>query len=194
MSKTDILAGIIGSDGHIYKDLLSLCVVNKSKPFIDEIVLPLIQEVTGKNPTPKFVSSGYGDGKYKVHISSVKFNKFLMNRYNIPAGAKSAIIKPPNITNIDDKIDFMRGWIAGDGSVTKDRTRAKIEIWSKSKDILEWFKDALLEKGIKSTLFVERNKNEHILRIGRKEDMKSFSKQIQIPHPEKQDKLESFYL
>jgi DNA-binding transcriptional regulator WhiA len=190
MSDIDVLAGIIGSDGHIYKDKYSLCVVNKNEEFIEKTVIPLIQKLTGKKKKSKFVSSGYGDGKFKVHVSSVKFCRKLIEEFNIPAGAKSETIEPPNLSDNNRRIDYLRGWIAGDGSVTNDRTRVKIEIWSKSKVMLEWFSDILQENGIRSRMFEERMKKEFILRIGRKDDVKSFYKTIKIPHSEKQNKLE----
>lgn len=193
MGNLDVLAGIIGSDGHIYGNLLSVCVVNKNLPFIEKVVIPLFREITGKNPKPKFVPAGFGNGKYKVTVSSVKFNKTLMDKYNIPPGAKSRTIKPPKLSELDEKIDFLRGWISGDGSVTRDRTRAKIEIWSKSLKILNWFKDVLLTMGINSRLFEERNKREYILRIGRKDDVELFYRKVKIPHPKKQEKMESFF-
>lgn len=190
MSDIDVLAGIIGSDGHIYKDRYSLCVVNKNEDFIENVVIPLIHKITGKKKKSKFVPSGYGNGKFKVHVTSVNFCKELIEKFNIPAGAKSQTIKPPNLSDNKRRIDYLRGWIAGDGSVTNDRTRVKIEIWSKSFVMLEWFADVLKENGIKTKMFEEKQKKEHILRIGRKDDVLLFYKMIRIPHSEKQNKLE----
>ncbi len=190
MSDLDVLAGIIGSDGHIYKDKYSLCVVNKNKEFMEGIVIPLIYSTTNKKKELKFVASGYGNGKFKVHVTSVKLCKRLIEEYRIPAGAKSYSINPPDLMELGRKIDYFRGWVAGDGSVTRDRTRAKIEIWSKSLVMLEWFKDILKEMKIKSRIFIEKKKKEYILRIGRKEDVEKFHDYIEIPHPEKQNKLE----
>ena len=190
MSDLDVLAGIIGSDGHIYKSGYTFCVVNKNRDFIENMVIPLIRQTTGKTQKPKLVPSGFGEGKFKVHVSSVKFCRMLTKKYNIPVGAKSNSINPPNLPSQKRKLDFLRGWIAGDGSVTTDRTRAKIEIWSKSFTILNWFKEVLNDSGIKSRMFQEKNKNEHILRIGRKDDVELFYQNIKIPHSEKQNRLE----
>lgn len=191
MGDLDVLAGIVGSDGHIYKNRYTFCVTNKNKDFINNTVIPLIKRTTNKSPKPKFVSSGFGNGKYKVCVSSVDFCKTMINQYNIPAGAKSSSIKPPNLSSQKRNVDYLRGWIAGDGSVTRDRTRAKIEIWSKSFVMLEWFVRVLNRIDINSRLFRERNKNEYILRIGRKNDLETFYNSIEIPHKEKQNKLES---
>ena len=130
------------------------------------------------------------NGKFKVHVTSVNLCKKLIEEFNIPAGAKSETIKPPDSSDNESRIDYLRGWIAGDGSVTNDRTRVKIGIWSESKVMLKWFADVLEKNGIKTRMFEERQKKEHILRIGRKDDVLSFYKQIRIPHSEKQNKLE----
>lgn len=193
MSEIDVLAGIVGSDGHITKDLLTTFVINKDLEFMEHVVNPLLHLATGKMPNkPKFVGSGFGNGKFKTYVCSRKLCKELVAKYNIPAGAKSMSIKPPIGLLPAEEIDFLSGWIAGDGSVTKDRTRTKIEIWSKSKPMMLWFKKVLLKNGIQSRMFFEKNKEEHILRIGRKEDVFLFYKKIRIPHPEKQAKLENY--
>jgi len=192
MSEIDVLAGIVGSDGHITKDLLTTFVVNKNLEFLERIVNPLFFHATGKVPrNPVFVSSGFGSGKYKTYVCSRSLCKQLVAKYNIPAGAKSMSIVPPKGLLPEAEIDFLSGWMAGDGSVTKDRTRAKLEIWSKSKSMMLWFGEVLLKNGIKSRMFFEKTKKEHILRIGRKEDVFLFYKKIKIPHPEKQAKLEN---
>lgn len=192
MTDIDILAGIVASDGHIYKNKLTFCVINKNLEFLQKSVIPLIKSITEKCPKPKFVSSGFSNGKYIVYVSSVKLIKIFNEEYMIPVGSKSAIIKPPILFNNKRKIDYMGGWIAGDGSVTKDRTRPKIEIWSNNLRILEWFKEILSQNKISSRLFFERNKKRHILRVGKKNDVKLFHKKIKIPHPDKQKKLNLF--
>ncbi len=185
----DLFAGIVGSDGHLSRDRSTIFVINKDIQFLKEIVIPLVYTLTGKRVQPKFVNSGFSDGKYKINVSSKALWKTLNRRYNIPSGSKSSKIKPPALSNLKEKTDFMRGWISGDGSVTKDRTRPKIEIWSKSIYILKWMKDVLKKNGIESKIFEERKKREYILRIGKKKDVYIFYKKIKIPHPAKQYKL-----
>ncbi len=192
MTELDLLAGIVASDGHIYKNKLTFCIINKDLEFLEKIVIPSIKSVLGKCPEPKFVNSGFSDGKYKVVVSSVKLVKRFNEEFKIPAGAKSLSIKPPRLLNNKRKIEYMSGWIAGDGSVTHDRGRPKIEIWSNNLGILEWFKDILFECSIESRLFFERNKKRHILRIGKKDDVVVFYKKIKIPHPRKQEKLNNY--
>jgi DNA-binding transcriptional regulator WhiA len=151
--------------------------------------MPLITKITNKTPYKRFNKSGFGTGKYFVRVWSPTIWKILQESYNIPCGKKSKIIKPPDNLSKKDKIDFLRGWIAGDGSVTNDRNKPKIEIWSKSNEILKWLSIVLSENGIESNLFYARKKKEYILRIGKQNSVKLFSEKISIPHPFKQEKL-----
>ena len=191
MSDLAVLAGIVGSDGHLAKDEAQIIVLNKNKEFVESIVVPLLTKFANKIPTTRFVKSGYGTGKYFVRVWSQELYKILNTNYKIPVGRKSNIIQPPENLSLEDKIDFLRGWIAGDGSVTNERKRTKIEIWSKSKEILEWFREVLHEVGLESRMFLDRKKNEFILRIGKQNSVKLFYQRISIPHPEKQNKLNS---
>jgi hypothetical protein len=189
MGDLALLARIVGSDGHIAKDEPQIIITNKNLDFIERTVVPLIIKFTNKVPYIKFISSGFGIGKYFVRVWSPNLWKELQHKYNIPSGAKSKTIKPPNDLSKEDKIDFLRGWIAGDGSITNERGRPKIEIWSKSNEILEWFKEVLNENKIESRLFYARKKDEYILRIGKQNSVKSFLNTISIPHNLKQEKL-----
>jgi DNA-binding transcriptional regulator WhiA len=189
MGDLALLAGIVGSDGHLAKDEPQVIVINKDKEFINDVIVPLIKKVSGKNPTIRFGKSGFRTYKYLIRVWSPTIWTKMKDKFGIPAGAKSKIIGPPDLDSAKDEIDFLRGWIAGDGSVTTDQGRAKIELWSKSLNILSWFKHLLERKGIESRLFYDRKKREHILRIGKRNAIKLFYSTISIPHPKKQRKL-----
>ena len=191
MTDMDVLAGIIGSDGHLAKSGYSVYIINKDLEFLESIGIPLMKEHSGKQPSVSFIPSGFGTGKNIVRVASKELWKRMIEQYGIPAGAKSYTIKPPNLPSLENNKDYLRGWIAGDGSVTHDRMRVKLEIWSKSEGMMLWFKGVFKELGIETALFKEKNKNEHILRVGKKEEMLKFYKEITIPHPEKQRRLDS---
>ncbi|MBI2579422.1 MAG: LAGLIDADG family homing endonuclease [Candidatus Aenigmarchaeota archaeon] len=191
MESLSVLGGIIGSDGHLSKDNSTVCVINKDLEFIDSVVIPLIQHYVGKEPKIRFINSGFGSKKYLLRVCNSKFLRSVSQVYNIPIGRKSSSIEPPrNLTN-KENIDFLRGWIAGDGSVTTEKGRPKIEIWSKSKEIIYHFEKILRTEGICPYVYFEKNKKEYILRISRKEDVIKFYKTIKIPHPKKQRTLEN---
>lgn len=110
-------------------------------------------------------------------------------KYNIPSGSKSASIEPPDLQILSKEIDYFKGWVAGDGSVTNDRGRPKIEIWSKSQKMMLWFRQILSEAKIESQIFVDKKRDKHILRIGKKRSIMEFYQKIEIPHPAKKRKL-----
>ena len=189
MSDLAKLAGIVGSDGHLVKDEPLILVINKDLEFLENIVLPIVTKITGKQPIPKFRSSGFGDGKYVIRFWSPDLWNRLKSEYNIPSGAKSISITPPIGLDKKDKIDFLLGWIAGDGCVTNERTRAKIEIWSRSEKMITWFQKILDDNEIETRISKERKKKEHILRIGKQNMVRDFYKKFIIPHPKKQRRL-----
>ena len=112
------------------------------------------------------------------------FNK----NYNIPIGAKSLTIEPPELPK-EERLDFFRGWTAGDGSVTTEKGKPKIELWSKSEKMINWFQQVLADYEIESRVYIERNKKEFILRVSKRDAVREFHRLIEIPHPRKQEKL-----
>ncbi len=188
MSELDLLAGIIGSDGHLDKDQPAVRIVNKNKKFLEEITKPILEKFTGKKIKITNSISGFGKKRFLIIVYDRKLWKIMNEKYGIPSGNKSTNIKLPENISQKAKMNFLLGWISGDGSVTVDRTRPKIEIWSKSKNILLQFKEILEKEIIESRIFSASNKR-FILRISKVNSVKSFYKKFQIPHPEKQRKL-----
>ena len=188
MSDLSILAGIIGSDGHLSKDRSTICVINKDEIFLRQIVVPLLKKYANKEGSFRFIDSGFGSKKFLLRACSAELMRNLNRNYNIPIGKKSTTIKPPNLTR-EEGLDFFRGWVAGDGSVTTEKGKPKIELWSKSEQMINWFKQVLDEHEIESRIYIERNKNEFILRVSKKQAVKNFYSLIEIPHPKKQEKL-----
>ena len=189
MSELEILAGIIGSDGHIKKNKYRLLVINKNIKFLNSVVIPLINKVTQKNPKPLFNHWGRGSGKFFVFFNSEFLWKILQDKFNIPKGKKSSKIKPPDLKTNKAKIDFLRGWFAGDGSVTTDKSRPRLEIWSNSKEIIFWIKEVLEENQIYPRIHFAKKTKQFLLDIKKRESVKTFHKIIEIPHPNKENKL-----
>jgi len=116
MGRLDLLAGIIGSDGHLSKQQPAVYVINKDKKFLENTVKPLLEEFTNKQVKLKFRTDGFGKGNYWIQVYSPWLWKILIKKYRIPPGKKSTIVEPPHLTTNEEKIDFFRGWFAGDGS------------------------------------------------------------------------------
>jgi hypothetical protein len=130
-------------------------------------------------------SCGYGDFKYLLRVWDKDLLKRLEKEYGIPRGKKNGI-KLPKLSSRKE-MEFLLGWIAGDGSVSNERKRPKIEIWSIDRKLLIRFQRILLNRNISSSMFDTSN-NRSILRISKTKDVKRFSKYT-IPHPKKNRKL-----
>ena len=187
MRDLSLLAGIVGSDGHLEKSQPVIRIINKNKKFI-RFIATLVRNLIGKIPTITTAISGFRKQKVILVFSSKEIWETLQKKFNIPSGKKSDRIKPLNSLSNEEKIGYMLGWIAGDGSVTTDRGRVKIEIWSKSSEILRWFKEILEENGIESRIWKSKE-DDFILRIGKKSAVQKFHEKWEIPHPEKEKKL-----
>jgi len=183
--KLSTLAGIVGSDGHLSKKENAIIVVNKDKEFLEKEVIPLFKELTDKKISLSKSSSGYGDYKYLVRVWDKKLQTKLNKIYGIPRGKKTEI----NLSSLPKRemMNFILGWIAGDGSITVDRDRPKIEMWSKDLNLIRVFEKFLFKKKIDSSVFTTSN-NRFILRISKIESVKKFSR-YRIPHPAKARKL-----
>ena len=188
MDELSTLAGIVGSDGHLSKSENAVIIVNKDLEFINETVVPLLKKLTKNKISISKTSSGYSSYKYLVRVWDKNLQEILHKNYGIPRG-KKYFINLPSLPS-DKMISFILGWIAGDGSVTVDRKRPKIEIWSKDVKLMRKFQKFLFEREIGSTIFKASN-NRWILRIGKRDDVKKFSN-FKIPHPAKDRKLKSF--
>ena len=187
----EIFAGIVGSDGHVENNQAVIRIINKDRDFLEKIVVPLIEKLTGKRVQLKQAISGFGKPKFVIAFTSQEIWKILQEKFSIPKGRKSDAAIEPKLETNKEKMDFLLGWFAGDGSVTVDRDKPKLEIWSKSKETLEWFKKVLQENEIESRIFSARRVGKFILRIGKQADVKLFHKKFTIPHPTKEQRLAS---
>lgn len=51
--------------------------------------------------------------------------------------------------------------------VTVDRKRPRLELWSKSRKLLKWFREVLEQNGIESRIFYHKRKDQYLLRENR---------------------------
>ena len=185
----ETFAGIVGSDGHIEKGQAVIRVISKDLDFLERIVIPLIEDLSGIKTQPKPAISGFCKRKFVIAFTSQTLWKTLQERFCIPKGKKSDLIIKPELESPKEKVDFLLGWFAGDGSVTTDRGKPKLEIWSKSEGILKWFKEVLQESGIESRVFPARKVGKFLLRIRKQGHVKLFHEKFTIPHSAKEQKL-----
>lgn len=118
----------------------------------------------------------YGFNKlpnYEIHINSKKLAKCLINKFKIPAGNKSRIVKVPPYffkSRRNISLNFIRGVIDGDGSVSQNR----IKIASGSEDFLKGINRVLSNYNIFSGKIIpEKSSNTFIVYISSKENFKN---------------------
>ena len=151
------IAGFTASDGHISpkklkrKPRIFWGINTKDKGLLEQINFHLksnytitnsVKEVTFKSKTKKPYK--YIDYKSVLCLSTAdELSKDLFDNWNIPSGAKSLILGPPNITNLDICLSYIKGIIIGDGTILATDLNGtdycKISILGTEK-LLSWIK------------------------------------------------------
>lgn len=189
MSKLALFAGIVSSDGHLDKDFHAIRIITTSNSFLT-FLKNLTKEVTSQNFKVQKSKSGFGRDRHVIYINNKNLYELLQTKFNIPTGKKSSIIKPAENLHLqeDEKISYIKGLFAGDGSVSHDQN-LQIELWSKSKHLVTWLKRELQNFGVNSSVYFDNKKKQFLLMIRQKESVKSFIENFSFVHPEKQEKL-----
>lgn len=168
--------GLLITDGHIAfnkkRGNHTIMIFTSFKEERD-IVLSLIKNIF--NYRSSFREKKYGFNKYinyEIRISSKELSNQLVQKLNIPAGAKSKVVRVPFYLFKSKKgfmTNFLRGVIDGDGSISKNR----IKISSGSIKFLEDIKLLLNNLKISSGLVSkEKNKNTFNLCISSKDNFR----------------------
>ena len=103
---------------------------------------------------------------YEIRICSKNLTKYLIQKWKIPSGAKSQIIRIPKKimrSNIKTKQSFLRGVIDGDGSISK----RGIKIASGSSLFLEDLKVLLDDINIHSGSIIKERETTFTIRINK---------------------------
>ncbi len=201
MSKAiSLVAGIVASDGHLERDGCGIKVINSSKRFVDEIVIPLLEQVTSKKPSVYLSKTGFSNKtKYVVYVYDKAISQKLTKEYAIPVGKKAETIIPPSNLDEADQIDYIRGWFAGEGSVSRDvhiengkaYFTPEIMLWVKNKSISEWIYNFLNAMEIKAKFFYSAKKQQFLVIIRERKSVILFMEKIGFAHPEKAQKLKN---
>jgi len=195
----DFIAGIVASDGHLDKDSKRIRIISKNKIFLEEIISPILKEITHKNVKIYSDISGFGKVRYVLSINEKNLWNILVEKYNIPPGKKADRIKPPHHLSFEEQIEYVKGWFAGEGSPSRDvhkkhgkvYTFPQVEIWIKNESMIFWIHDILRQIGIFSTVFYSKKKKQWLLLIRRKESLNIFKEKIDFLHPIKAKKFEN---
>lgn len=104
-----ILAGIIGSDGHLDKDQPVIRIINKNKEFLEEIAKLILKKFTGKKIRLSNSISGFGKKRYLIIVYDRILWKVMNEKYGIPAGNKSTKIRLPENLSSKAQMNFLLG-------------------------------------------------------------------------------------
>ncbi len=143
------LAGLIAADGHISKDN-GIEIYIKDKKFV-KLINKKIKKISKK---PIKIYNGKGCKKLIFFDNSII--KQLITKYNLTKGKKCNKLIFPNKINKIEKINFIRGFVDGDGSIYIDKRKRynkiyfypRIEIASQSKNFLKSISNFLNTLGI----------------------------------------------
>lgn len=178
------LAGLIAADGHLSKND-GIAIYVKDREFVKKIVQSLCQITNSK------ISIYPSKGAFRINV----FDKILLNaltqKFKIPMGKKSNCLIFPETLSKKEKLDFVRGYVDGDGSIYIDKrkrygiinTYPRVEIASQSREFLDKMIVFLYMFGIKSGQ-VKSAKRTLRIRIYAN-NAKNFIEKIGFSHPTK---------
>lgn len=196
MDKTAYIAGLVASDGHLRKDDKNkeVEIATSSKEF-SEIIKNILNQVS-KNK----VYSRKNKTAYVICVADKNLHQILNEKFRIPAGKKSDILVPPDISGEEEIKSFLMGLFDGDSTIHTRKMRNKkvprIRVMSTSSNILVWIKEQLGKFGINSgSLFSDKPHG-----FGKKicyrleiygSAVKKFNDSIGYFHPEKSEKIKN---
>jgi len=171
--------GLLATDGHIVFDKMNkgykIMIFTSYKDERD-IIISLIKKIFNYVPSVRIKHSGFKkfSPNYEIYINSKLLAKYLIERFEIPSGAKSHIIRIGKIFFNNNKLiasAFIRGVIDGDGTVSSKSICTRIA--SGSPKFLEDVKRLLSIIEINSgNIKKEKDRNTWILYISGKENLR----------------------
>lgn len=169
------LAGYISSDGHLSPRSVgdkrrtagvSFNILEKDKQILEDFVeLTKLSTKIKYRAVKQHIKFEHATNEYNVLTpyailripKAEKWHEDLWKNWKIPAGKKSLIMTPPNLTNLDDCLAYIVGLINGDGSILckRDSKYENSHLISinllGTKELLDWCK-TILETAIQSRI------------------------------------------
>lgn len=178
------LAGLVAADGSLSKDT-GLAIYIKDKVFTKRI-RHFLSTVTRSK-----ISIYKSKGAFRVNVFDQSLFGTFNRKFRIPFGKKSDRLLFPKHLSKREKLDFVKGYVDGDGSIYMDKRKRygivnyypRIEIASQSKEFLQDMANFLYDLGIKSGQ-VTPGKRTMRVRIYAN-NAKNFIDKIGFSHPSK---------
>ena len=133
------IAGLITADGNLSSKESSVSIYTNNQKFA-KLIRTMLKKMT-KNKVSLYRSKG----AIKVFVFDKHLYLTMNRKYGIPIGKKSLTILFPEDLTEKETIEFIRGYVDGDGSIYLDKRKRRnkvqiyprIEIASQSKQFLE---------------------------------------------------------
>lgn len=140
--------GFLAADGNIAKKENGIFLEIHQQ---DEEILQKIQERTQSDRKLDYRVNNKGTPCVKFKVWSAEWKQDLA-KYGITPN-KTFTIEPPTLLPKEYRIDYIRGFFDGDGSVYSHNNSPYITFISASKTLMEWIRDELSDLGITTTSF-----------------------------------------
>ena len=149
--------GFIAADGNISKNRLTICVKRDDRIILENFKSHIdfigkihdIEQIIYSNQH-KFKKNQYPQSR--IRFTSKDFCKDLNNHFNITP-KKSLTLKPPNLTDKNEILSYIIGYIDGDGCITTFTTKRQPNSYHthlyiiSTKEVLEWINNVLSNTG-----------------------------------------------
>lgn len=142
------ILGFLAADGNIAKKENGIFLEIHQQ---DEEILKRIQEKIQSDRKLDYRVNNKGTPCVKLKVWSAEWKQDLA-KYGITPN-KTFTIEPPTLLPKEYRIDYIRGFFDGDGSVYQHGSQPYVSFISASKPLLEWIRDELSNLGITTTSF-----------------------------------------
>lgn len=133
------IAGLVAADGNLSSSENSVSIYTNNLKFA-RMIKKILRDLTGKK-----VEIYQSKGALKVFIFDKHLHSLLNQKYGIPIGKKSNTLSFPENLSRKNAIEFIRGYVDGDGSIYLDKRKRRnkiqyyprVEVASQSKQFLD---------------------------------------------------------
>lgn len=179
------IAGLVTADGNLSSKESSVSIYTNSPKFA-RTIKSILREITGRK-----AEIYQSKGALKVFVFDKHLHSMLNQKYGIPIGKKSSIIAFPHNLSKKSAIEFIRGYVDGDGSIYVDKRRRRnkiqyyprVEIASKNKRFLKTMRNYLEKLGITCGRITEGRRTFRFRIYS--SNVKNFVGKIGFRHPDK---------
>ena len=136
------ILGLIASDGSVSKkeNLIAIQLLESDKSILEEIR----KETQSERPLSMYTRKNTGHIIATFRVWSKSWKDDLAHYGIVPN--KTFILKPPELLKPEYRIDFIRGYFDGDGSIYSNPSQNKlgVDIVGASKEMMEWIHNELV--------------------------------------------------